>query len=558
MSGGHKRAVAWLGRLPRPPTWAVLLALIWTLEIYFVQEITLIPGHWQSLFGAAIYKIVRLGIDLLACAALLCALPRAALVALFALNPLFYGAVILYNDYYQQPLSIHAILETSGEGVQVSNAVWGLVDAWMAVFLVTFAIKLGLLVRGGARAPWAARRRPAAALFAGYVGLVAVVNPLLQPLSKIGTWDSVGGLGAIYGYSLTWLAELAYLDVDALRDRALARARALPVDVDRLDAAEASFPVRERIVFLQVESLDLALVDFTIDGREVTPNRNRLWRGSVRYAVQAPKGTGSSDADFRALTGLPPSTDVPTYKIPGYPYTGSFVERLARRGFEVLAVHGVTGEFFNRRRAYERMPFSELVFREELLAREISASESWAIDDGVVLDYAAARLRAAGGRHFEIVITATSHIPFPLPPGEKVFFPDEAADRFAYFDSVHYVDAAIGRFVDALPPGTTVVLYGDHISKMENPEVGYSQRLREGEGCVPFLIHMTGRDLRGLQRTGDDLALSCELSSLQAFRLVHRRIEASFTEAPEEPGPLAGRTTPRPAESAALVARDAY
>ncbi|MEZ4383436.1 MAG: LTA synthase family protein [Nannocystaceae bacterium] len=558
MSGGPERAGAWRERLPRPPAWAVALALLWTLEIYFVQEITLIPGHWQSLFGAAIYKIVRLGIDLLACAALLCALPRAALAALFAVNPLFYGAVILYNDYYQQPLSIHAILETSGEGVQVSNAVWGLVDAWMAVFVVTFAIKLGLLYRGGRRAPWAARRRPAAALFAGYVGLVAVVNPLLQPLSRIGTWDSVGGLGAIYGYSLTWLAELAYLDVDALRDRALARARALPAEADRLGAAEADFPLGARIVFLQVESLDLALVDFTIDGREVTPNLNRLWRGSIRYAVQAPKGTGSSDADFRALTGLPPSTDVPTYKIPGYPYAGSFVERLARRGFEVLAVHGVTGEFFNRRRAYEHMPFSDLIFREELVARAISASESWAIDDGVVLDYAAARVAAADGPHFALVITATSHIPFPLPPAEKVFFPGDATDRFAYFDSAHYVDRAIGRFVDALPPGTTVVLYGDHISKMENPDVGYEQRLRDGEGCVPFLIHMTQRDLRGLQTTADELALSCELTSLEAFRLVHRRIEAAFAEAATDAGPLAESAAPGPAEGAALVAREAY
>ncbi|HFE45880.1 MAG TPA: hypothetical protein ENJ18_10395, partial [Nannocystis exedens] len=299
-------------RLPRPSRVALLLIVLWALEIFAVQELTLLPGHWQSFFGMAIYRIVRITIDLLACGLCLAALPRPILGLLFLLNPFFDVGLILYHDYYQQPLSMHALLETSGEGVQVAGAFWGLVEGWQAVFVVALAVKMLLLFGTGWSCFWPSRRRSVGLLLGGYLGFVGLVNLWLQPLSKIGSWDSVGGVGAIYGYGLTWLAELVVLDVDTLRARAVARSvDALPVDVDRLLAEEGSFPVGERLVFVQVESLDLALIDFTIDGREVTPELNRLWRRSLRYAVLAPKGMGSSDADFRALMGRVPGKDVP-------------------------------------------------------------------------------------------------------------------------------------------------------------------------------------------------------------------------------------------------------
>lgn len=546
---------AWIRLVPRPSRVALALTLVWALEVFLVQELTLVPGHRQSLASAGVYRVVRMLFDLLVCGALVCALPRRLLGILFLLNPVFYVVVILYHDYYQQPLSVHAILETSGEGVQVSGAVGGLLEAWHGLFIVLLLVKLALLVRGGSRVMWAERKRPTGMLVAAYGLLIVIANPVLQPLSKIGTWESVGGLGALYGYSLTWLAELAYLDVDGLRERALKRGvEAMPADVDRLLEEEASFPVAEKVVFLQVESLDLAVIDLRIDGREVSPNLNRLWRQSLRYAVQAPKGTGSSDADFRALMGKPPSRDVPTYKIPGYPYEGSFVERLKGRGFQAWALHGVTGEFFNRRPAYEKMPFDALVFREELIEERVSATEAWAIDDAELLGEAATRVGEAEGRVFALVITATSHIPFPLAPAERVFFPSDASPDFAYFDSIHYVDGVIGRFVEELPAGTTVVIYGDHISKIENPAVGYEQRLRDGEGCVPFLILETGADISALQRTGDELALSCELTSLHAFRFVQGRVEAAFAEEP----PTVERAGSGGGEDGALSAQGRY
>jgi phosphoglycerol transferase MdoB-like AlkP superfamily enzyme len=254
-----------------------------------------------------------------------------------------------------------------------------------------------------------------------------------------------------------------------------------------------------------------------IHGQEVTPNMNRLRRRAMHWVVQAPKGMGSSDADFKALMARPPSADLPTYKIPEYPYRGALPERLSSLGYQTLALHGVTGEFFNRRSAYGKMGFSDLIFREEFISRKLAPVHGWTVSDADLLRYAAVRVEKASGKFFEMIITATSHIPFPLPREDKVFFPDADDAEWAYFDSQHYVDAAIGRFVDALPAETTLVLYGDHTSQVENAKLDYQHVTRDGAGCVPFFVVDTTLNLAPQQRTGE-LAESCEVTLLEGLR----------------------------------------
>ena len=529
--GAPKDGTSIVGRIratvagwPKAPRWGVLLVVLWTVEVFAVQELTLQPMHHQNLRQFLTYRTVRLLLDLGICASLVCALPRAALIGVFAANPFFYVGVLIYHDYFKQPLSALVLIAQGGEGASVTNAFLPLVQGWHAIFLLTFAAKTLLAVKLHPRAPLSERRQPALAMLGGYALLFLIMNPALQQIWKIGTWDSVSGLGAIYGYLPVWGAELAFINDDDVRGRAIERAKAGPdYDQDRLVKIEGAFPVRDRIVFLQVESLDYALVDFKVKGREVTPNLNRLWRESMHYAVLSPKGRGSADADFKALMAQLPSSEVPTFKIPGYPYGGSIVERLNAAGFHTAAVHGVTGEFFNRRPAYEKMSFDELVFREEFESQNLALVDDWAVFDHRVLEVSAKKLSNGAGKQFQIVITATSHIPFIMEESRKVFYPGEDDAKWAYFDSIHYVDQAIGKYVELLPDGTTLVMYGDHVSQMENPEVGYEQKIRGQDGCVPFLVIDVGGSLGGKQQAGD-LATSCELTLLQGMRYVHRHV----------------------------------
>ncbi len=92
----------------------------------------------------------------------------------------------------------------------------------------------------------------------------------------------------------------------------------------------------------------------------------------------------------------------------------------------------------------------------------------------------------------------------------------------SYLDSIHYVDSAIGAFVDALPSGTIVVIYGDHGAYVGSQEYGYENRKYDGVPLVPFLIHQAGGDLSALQHTqGQELATSGELTLLDMMTYIH-------------------------------------
>ena len=494
---------------------ALALVLIAAAEAWLVQARTLLAPQAQGGMDPIVDRVLRFGFDLLAFGALAGVLPRPLLALAFVANLGFYVFVIVYHDYFQQPLSLLVVLNQRREGAQVTDAGFALLRPWHLIFLGSLAFKLLLLFSASDSTPeW----RTGLICLGLYLLALIVVNRVYKPLAKISTWETVGGLGAVYGYLPAWAAEYACIDNAALLKRALARATE---QSDQLTPVETPAPIAERLVFLQVESLDWSVLNFRIRGEEVTPEINRQARRAMTFAVQADKRTGSLDADFTVLMGRPPSADVPTYKIQGYPYGGSLIERLAEMGFATTAVHGVSGEFFSRRPAFDKMGFHRLIFREEFEDLAGAPVTGWAVPDDELLQFAAMDFSAQTGRQFQLAITATSHIPFHNYDRSLArFFPGSTDISESYFDVIHYVDRAVGRFLEALPQETTVVLYGDHVSRVENPALGYRQATWEGVGLVPFLLLETGRDLSRLQRTGE-VARAGHLTLLDAVAWVH-------------------------------------
>ena len=92
----------------------------------------------------------------------------------------------------------------------------------------------------------------------------------------------------------------------------------------------------------------------------------------------------------------------------------------------------------------------------------------------------------------------------------------------SYLDSIHYVDQSIGKYIEALPQGTIVVIYGDHGAHADGESLGYKNAEYEGVALVPFLIHQVGGDLSSLQKTrGAELATSGELTLLDMVLFIY-------------------------------------
>jgi len=505
----------------RPEALTAFLIVLWACELFVVQESTLHEHHYYAWHQPFLHRGVRGILDVLTCIILVTMLPRLLLALVLSGGLIFSAVVLSFENYSGHPLSATMMTSTAGEGASVADAGVAMLPglAWLLAFTLIIKLVVVWRLRTHHRRPRRERMLRSARLGLAYIAIIGVLN-FYKPFTLLLGWESVGGIGSLYGYAPTWAAELILLDNEEILERALARGE---TQSDRLGRLDADFPIGKRLVFLQVESLDASAVTHEIEGRPVTPELRRLAKTSMQYVIRSEKRTGSCDADFTAIMGGLPSIDMPNYKIAGFPFAESFVKELRDGGVLTSAVHNVKGAFFNRRSAFERIGFDRLYFLEELKRTEKLPFEKWAILDHDMLNWAAADLAETEEKQFSLIITATSHVPFRYTPTKyREFYKGNNDLVPSYLDSIHYVDSAIGAFVDALPSGTIVVIYGDHGAYVGSDEYGYQNRKYDGVPLVPFLIYQAGGDLSALQHThGQELANSGELTLLDMMTYIH-------------------------------------
>lgn len=303
-----------------------------------------------------------------------------------------------------------------------------------------------------------------------------------------GTREAVRSIG----YVATWIGEWMS---GTYRDTALIYAEMRCADPDETYCREHGRgkgtwhglpvpPVGNVVVFVQVESLDYAALDMTVNGRAVTPFFNFLARRSVTAKAFAPHKVGSCNADYEILNGRVADQNVIYYSyIKEYP--DSVIEKLAAAGYAPTVYHGLGGNLFNLREAYAAQGFQRFVFKEELLRKGYAASSlimGHVRDEDVFAQ--AAEDMAEGGKRAQFIVTMTSHIPFieALP----VF--KSAGGTFSRFvSSLHYVDQCLAAYYATLPEGALLVVWGDHGSDVPYP-AGYPANTRH----VPFIAHRKG------------------------------------------------------------------
>jgi len=254
------------------------------------------------------------------------------------------------------------------------------------------------------------------------------------------------------------------------------------------------------------------------------------------YVIRPVHQTGTSDADFTLLTGSMANGRIAPFKIKDFPYRDTLPQAASQRGYRCIAMHGNTGSFFFRRPAYERMGFSRIYFAEDL--RELGCEmQNGEVQDEELLRLSAKWMREASEPTVHFIITLTSHGPFHrLLPGKRELFPDPSCQVEAYLNSMRYVDCALASYLEALPQGTVLVLYGDHESRVR----GYGQAPHAGER-VPWLIHCKGQNLAERQRTrAMPWTQSGELDMLDAVTYLHKSLKECQVAARKPPSAESG------------------
>jgi len=490
----------------------LLVALIWAAEAAWIQEYTLTPyfKKWSSwVFSHG----VRWALDFLIALLLIQILPRRVLSVLMAASALFALTLLTYYQHFHIPLSEQVLFTQAGEATEFSGFALQLLD-YRAVFILLAALALKLLLLKQANfSPWAAyagsKKRKLFLLGLVLIPIILIWTasmqfmPTLRHLTMFNSWTIYA---ETYGYLPAWAINY-YWNSDPLLRLEKAVSQTKPPPDNRIDFRIPLQP--DVIAIIQVESLDFPMLFLTAPenseqpGKPVMPYLNSLLADSLLFKVKYDYSFGTATADFEMISGMIPGGDRIPYKVEGFPF-GS-IDSLARiaeqKGYATSILHGNHGFFYGRENAFKATGFAQVLFTPEMEAAGIKLYKDYVLDRDT-FELAASLLKP--GKNLQFIITMTSHGPWTYQPqAENELFPESDDKIQNYFNSMRYVDNVIADYVEKLPDGSLLVLFGDHVSaqKYDGHELG----------VVPFLVYRKGHKLHFRTEAENDKALSGEL-----------------------------------------------
>lgn len=278
------------------------------------------------------------------------------------------------------------------------------------------------------------------------------------------------------------------------------------------------------LILIQFESMQDFPIGLKIDGKEVTPNMNKLLNNSFYFnnLYQQTGAGNTSDAEFIANTSLYPAGMVATstfFESKAFP---SMPRLLQKEGYETFTLHADKVEFWNRVELYPSLGFDkyyELDYfgKEDLIG--LGPSDEVMFNKGMPL---LTELRDKNKPFYAHFISMTSHHPYEIPTDKDVFELPEKYKRSIvgkYIQAISYNDMVLGKFIkqlkaEGLWENSVLAFYGDHMGmhhtmfKENDPDI-----LKELLGHeytkidrfnVPFVITAPGITDNGM--TSDQLA----------------------------------------------------
>ena len=225
----------------------------------------------------------------------------------------------------------------------------------------------------------------------------------------------------------------------------------------------------KNLVVIQLEAIQQFVINSSINGKEITPNLNKLVASGIyfdNYYYQT-AGGGTSDAEFAANVSMFAMKEGAVYiRKPGNDYY-SLPIQLKEEGYSTLAMHGYKPGFWNRSVIYKNLGFDEFYNKDNMEENELLGM---GISDKDFFKQAIEKLKTQKQPYHAFLITLSSHFPYD---NDKSKYSNFDVGKYKdtllgdYFEAVHYTDEALGGFVEALQSSgmlddTILAIYGDH------------------------------------------------------------------------------------------------
>jgi lipoteichoic acid synthase len=504
---------------------ALFLPLVLT-AVFVVQNYTF--NVWLNITPTPYYRLCAasfaLGLLLFGPAALLRLRWRAGYLAVVSvLISVIFIAEYLYYSYSADFLQISAL-----RLLRESSAIGGTVMRLLTPRLIVFGAGPAVVLA----AAWLARRLR-------IVHVRLMVREALLTAFVVVAW-------VLSGYGLLYAAERAdwgdasrlysricnlndlvgkmgvvnYFLEDAAR-RALQAGRVTAADSEFVRRWNADRPAPatggaafglargRNLIFIMIESLQGVVIGARMGGNEIVPSLDALARQGLYFSnYYAPIDLGkTADAEFATLNSLYPLPDSVAFIEHAQNRYAALPSLLAEHGYRTCALHGDDPAFWNRAAIYPGLGYrSWFSKRDYVSTRPIGIT---GLGDEDFFKQSLPKLEGLPRPFMATLITLSSHTPFVLPDDVNTL--DIPADsklsheHRIYLQSLHYVDRALGDFIERLKKtdiyeNSLIVIAGDHggfidISAALDP--GSDDLAGVKDDRVPLIFLAPGTMLKG-------------------------------------------------------------
>lgn len=453
-------------------------------------------------------------------------------------------SVFMYHKYYGVIATWQALQQVN-QVTAVSNSVFSLMDPYYTLIFLDIIVIVYLLIRrrkelltNEYRQQSEFSRRKAA--FAGVVLLsfslcLFNVLPNRASMNEHTKAEEMGILNYEAYALLDSSSEEDLLDADEVTQERIDELKGTesPANPAFFGAAKD-----KNVIIVQLESFQNFLIGLKLDGKEVTPNLNKLASESLyfnRFYQMVGQGN-TSDAEFVVNSSfyIPESgAAAMSYAYKEVPSLPKLLKQYG--GYESATFHTNVVDFWNRRELYKAVGFDNF-YDQSYFGKNNSVY--FGSDDEVLYAKTLDKLKemdASGNPFYAQILSMTAHHPFSLVPDSPGYEPFELPERYKdtfvgdYISAQHYADYAFGQFVDGLKQSglwddSLLAVYGDHqglpifsldrkdkelMAEIYGKEYGYSEMTN-----VPLLLSMPGLEPRTIESMGGQVDILPTIANL--------------------------------------------
>ncbi|WP_336823654.1 LTA synthase family protein [Sporosarcina sp. USHLN248] len=442
-----------------------------------------------------------------------------ALVMIYTLMSILLYANIVYYRFFSDFITLPTLFQTQNFG-DLGGSVLSLLEPYDILFFVDVIVMLYL--RFSRKVRKEANRigfKKAAPILVGAL-VLSLVNLGLAESSR----PQLLTRGFDRNYIVKYLGMYNYSIYDSVETAAASSQRALADSSDItevINSTQSTYaePNKEyfgiakgmNVIYLHLESFQSFLINYKLNGEEVTPFLNSLTKDeNTAYFDNFFHQTGqgkTSDAEFmleNSIFGLPQGSAFITKAQNTYQAAPSI---LKDHGYTSAVFHGNNGSFWNRNTIYKAFGYDHFFDASYYDTSDPIDMAEYGLLDKPFYEQSESMLASLPQPFYAKFITVANHYPYAMNQDLVTIDKAETGDASVddYFQTARYTDETIQTVFTRLKEmglydNSVIVLYGDHYGISDNHKKAMSKIIGKDitpyESAnlqrVPLFIHVPG------------------------------------------------------------------